>query len=320
MANACSHAPAPTVRLAIGGQAQLIYLTATLAQELGYYRDEALDVLLLDFPGGAKSLEALMGGSADVVCGFYDHRIQMAAQGKRLQAFVAMLRYPGLVAVAAAPGIARIEDLKGKTVGVSASGSSTHLFLNYFLTRHGLRPEDVSIASIGMSATAVGAVTHGKVDAAMMTDPALQIVRTQSPSVRILADTRTAEGVREAFGVDQYPAAVLYSTQTWIDAHEDAARKLARATRRTVDWMRSHTPEEIRARMPASFRGSDEAADLESLRSLQSMLSPDGHITPEAAQAVRQVLSVSLPAVREATLDLTQTYTDRFLPRGPAQR
>jgi NitT/TauT family transport system substrate-binding protein len=311
---ACSRAPAPPVRIAIGGQAQLIYLTATLAQELGYYRDEGLEVTLLDFPGGAKSLEALMGGSTDVVCGFYDHTIQMAAQGKQLRAFVAMLRYPGLVAVATAPGIVRVEDLKGKTVGVSAAGSSTNLFLNYLLVRHGLRPEDASPVSIGMSATAVGAVMHGKVDAAIMTDPALQIVRTQSPAAHILADTRTEAGVRDAFGVDVYPSAVLYSTAAWIAEHEDTARKLARATRKTVDWMRSHTPEEIRARMPASFRGSDAAADLEGLRSLQAMLSPDGRITPESAQAVRQVLNVSLPAVRDANLDLSKTYTDRFLP------
>src|SRR5437660_10039868 len=107
------------VKIAVGGQAELIYLPATLAQELGSYNDEGLDVTLLDFPGGAKSLEALLGGSADVVCGFYDHTVQMAAQGRELRAFVAMMRYPGLVAVAATPGIGRIEDLKGRTVGVS---------------------------------------------------------------------------------------------------------------------------------------------------------------------------------------------------------
>ena len=80
------------VRLAVGGQAQLIYLVATLAQELGYYRDEKLDVTIQDFPGGSKSLEALLGGSTDVVCGFYDHTIQMAAQGKDVRAFLSVLR------------------------------------------------------------------------------------------------------------------------------------------------------------------------------------------------------------------------------------
>ena len=154
--------PAPfPVRMAVGGRTQWIYLPATLAGDLGYFTDEGLSVSLQDFPGGAKSLEALLGGSTDVVCGFYDHTIQMAAQGRELNAFVAMLRYPGLIAVAR-PGIARIEELKGKTVGVSAPGSSTHMFLNYLLATRGMKSDDVSTASIGMSSTGCRSDDPGK--------------------------------------------------------------------------------------------------------------------------------------------------------------
>src|ERR1700735_2613304 len=88
------------VRIAVGGQAQLIYLPALLAQELGFYREAGLNVSEIEFHGGAKALEAMMCGSADVVCGFYDHTIQMAAEGKELRAFVAILRYPGVLLVA----------------------------------------------------------------------------------------------------------------------------------------------------------------------------------------------------------------------------
>lgn len=301
------------VRIAIGGQAQLIYLAATLAQELNYYKDAGLDVALLDFPGGQKSLEALLGGSTDVVCGFYDHTIVMATEGRELREFVAMLRYPGLVA--ASPSIAHIEELKGKIVGVSAAGSSTNFFLNYLLTSHGLKPDDVSVASIGMSATAVAAVTHNKVDAAIMTDPALEVVRKQTPGLHILADARTAEGTRAVFDVDSYPSAVLYSTAQWVETHHAEAGKLARAITRTLDWMRSQSPEEIRAKMPASFRTEDAAADIEGLRSLKAMLSEDGRLSPESAAAVKKVLSVSLEKVRNANIDLSRTYTNDFVSR-----
>jgi NitT/TauT family transport system substrate-binding protein len=302
---ACSR-PAPDIKIAIGGQAQLIYLPATMAQELGFYKEAGLNVTLLDFPGGAKSLEALMGGSTDVVCGFYDHTIQMAAQGKNLQAFVAMLRYPGLVL--ASPKIARIEDLKGKTVGVSAPGSSTHMFLNYLLIQHGIKPDDVSNASIGMSATAVGAVTRAKVDAAVMTDPALAIVRKQIPDLHLLADTRTAEGVKQVFGVDTYPSAVLYSKTEWVEKNPDTARKLASAITKTLSWLHSHSPSEIRARMPAAFRTADEATDLEVIKTAQAMYSADGKFSPEAVEAVRKVLNAS------SQIDLSKTYTNQFTP------
>jgi len=300
------------VKIAIGGQAQLIYLPATMAQELGFYKEAGLNVTLLDFPGGAKSLEALMGGSTDVVCGFYDHTIQMAAQGKDLRAFVAMLRYPGLVL--ASPKITRMEDLKGKTVGVSAPGSSTHMFLNYLLIAHGMKPDEVSSASIGMSATAVGAITHGKVDAAVMTDPALAIVGKQTPDLHLLADTRTAEGVKEAFGVDTYPSAVLYSKTEWVEKNPDTARKLAAAMTKTLSWLRSHSPAEILARMPAAFRTENEATDLEVLKTAQAMYSADGKFSPDAVEAVHKVLSASMESVRAAKIDLAKTYTNEFIP------
>lgn len=302
-----------SVRIAIGGQVQLIYLAATMAQELGYYGDEGLNVELQDFPGGQKSLEALLGGSTDVVCGFYDHTIEMAAKGRPLRAFAAILRYPGLVAVS--PKIARIADLKGKIVGVSAAGSSTQMFLNYLLAAHGMKTDDVSVASIGMTATAVGAISHGKVDAAIMTDPALAIVRKQIPDLKILADTRTAEGTRAVFGVDAYPSAVLYSTPAWLDAHRDQARRLARAITRTLAWMRARTPEEIREKMPAAFRTDDAATDIDCLRSMQAMLSSEGKLTLDSAEAVRKVLSASLAEVRSARIDLSQTYTNEFVTK-----
>jgi NitT/TauT family transport system substrate-binding protein len=310
----CSHDahPALPVRLAVGGQAQLIYLVATLAQELGYYRDESLDVTIQDFPGGSKSLEALLGGSTDVVCGFYDHTIQMAAQGKDVRAFLSVLRYPGLVAVAASPKISKIEDLKGGVVGVSSAGSSTHMFLNYLLTTHGIAPDQVSIASIGMSATAVAAITHSNVDAAIMTDPALGMVREKMPGLRILADTRTAAGTREVFDVDEYPSVVLYSTSRWLASHPEEARRIARAGLRTMEWLRSSSSSQINDRLPSQFRTGNGAVDAAGIEALKAMLSRDGKLSLDAAAAVRKVLSVSIADLRTANIDLATTFTNQF--------
>src|SRR5438034_3303822 len=171
----CARPPASgahRVRLAIGGQNQLTYLPATLARELGFYRDAGLDVELQDHAGGAKSLQALVGGSADVVCGFYDHTIQMAAEGRALVAFVSMLRFPGLVLVTSPRSPAKtIEDLKGRVAGVTSPGSSSHMLLTFLLRRHGVPVDSVSVTGIGAVATAVAAMEHGTVDAAMMADP-----------------------------------------------------------------------------------------------------------------------------------------------------
>src|SRR5689334_10643172 len=66
------------ISLVVAGRGNLVYAPVTLAENLGYYRAENLNVVLSDTAGGSKALQALLGGSADVVCGFYDHTIQMA--------------------------------------------------------------------------------------------------------------------------------------------------------------------------------------------------------------------------------------------------
>jgi NitT/TauT family transport system substrate-binding protein len=294
----------------------MVYLPTTLAQELGLYSDEGLDVELQDFAGGAKSLQALVGGSADVVSGFYDHTIQMAAEGRELVAFVTMLRFPGLVLVTspqAADTVTKIGDLKGRIAGVTTAGSSSQMLLTYLLQRHGVPPDAVSITAIGSAASAIAAIERGKVDAGMVADPAFTLIATRNTSVRVLADFRTAAGVKEAIGADAYPASVLYAPRDWIDANRDTAGRLARAIQRTLQWMHSHTPEEIAGRAPRAFRGEDEALYVESLKSSMPMFSPNGMMDAEGAQAVRILLAGSMEKVRDATIDLSKTYTNEFV-------
>jgi NitT/TauT family transport system substrate-binding protein len=304
------------VRLAIGGQNQMIYLPTTLAQELGFYRDEGLDVELQDFAGGAKALQALIGGSADVVSGFYDHTIQMAAEGREVVAFVTMLRFPGLVLVTSpqrAGTVTKIEDLKGRIAGVTTAGSSSQMLLTYMLQRHGVAADAVSITAIGNAATAIAAIEHGKVDAGMMADPSFTLVARRNPGVRVLADLRTAAGVKDAFGTDMYPGAVLYSKGDWIRANRDTALRLARVITRTLAWMHTHPPQEIADKTPKSFRGEDDALYIEALKSSMPMFSPDGVMAPEGADVVRTLLAGSMEKVRTAGVDVSKTYTNDFV-------
>ncbi|HEV3062450.1 MAG TPA: ABC transporter substrate-binding protein, partial [Vicinamibacterales bacterium] len=273
-----------TVRIAIGGQSQMVYLPTTLAQELGFYKAEGLDVELQDFQGGAKALQALVGGSADVVSGFYDHTIQMAAEGRTLVAFATMLRFPGLVLATspqAAASVSTIEDLKGRIVGVTTAGSSSQMFLTFLLTRHHVPPDSVSVTSIGSAATAIAAIEHGKIDAGWMADPSFTLVKQRNPTVRVLADLRREAGVVEAFGTTTYPGAVLYASGEWVGANRDTAARLARSIVRTLQWMRGHSAEEIAQQTPKDLRGEDDALYVEALKGSMAMFSTDGMMTAD---------------------------------------
>jgi len=311
-----SRSSAPHVRLAIGGQNQLVYLPTTLAQELGYYREEGVDVELQDHAGGAKALQSLVGGSSDVVSGFYDHTIQMAAEGREFVAFVTMLRFPGLVLVTSprsAGSVTKIEDLKGRIAGVTAAGSSSQTLLTYLLQRHGLALEDVSITAVGSAATAIAAIEHGQVDAAMVADPAFTLVSTRNPTVRVLADLRTAAGVKAAFGADTYPSSVLYSKAEWVRANRDTTSRLARAILRTLQWMHTHSAQEIAEKMPKTIRGEDDALYVDAVKNSMPMFSPDGAMDAKGAEAVLALLAGSMEKVKAAPIDLSKTYTNEFV-------
>jgi len=304
------------VRIAVGGQNQMVYLPTTLAHELGFYREEGLDAELQDFAGGAKALQALVGGSADVVSGFYDHTIQMAAEGRELVAFVTMLRFPGLVLVTSpqsATQVTTIGDLKGRIAGVTTAGSSSQMLLTYMLQRHSVAAEAVSITAIGSAATAIAALEHGKVDVAMVADPAFTLVQRRNPGVRVLADLRTAAGVKAALGAQAYPASVLYAKGDWIRANRDTTARLARAITRTLSWMQAHTPQEIADKTPKTFRGEDDALYVEALKASMPMFSPDGVMPAEGTDIVRTLLAGSMEKVRGATIDVSKTYTNEFI-------
>ena len=87
----------PKVTLAVGGKNLLYYLPLTIAESLGYFKEEGLEVSIVDFAGGSQALRAVVGGSADVVSGAFEHTINMQAKGQRMRAFVLQGRAPQIV-------------------------------------------------------------------------------------------------------------------------------------------------------------------------------------------------------------------------------
>ena len=85
------------ISIAVGGKNLFYYLPLTIAERLGYFKEEGLDVEISDFAGGSKALQALVGGSADVVSGAFEHTIDMQAKGQSIQAFVLQGRAPQIV-------------------------------------------------------------------------------------------------------------------------------------------------------------------------------------------------------------------------------
>src|ERR1044071_4829613 len=303
------------VSIAVGGAGCLCYLPTVLAKQLGEYDKAGVEVELINFKGGSQALQAVIGGSADVVSGYYDHCVNLAAKGQNLQSFVVYDRYPGMI-LAVSPEVTDIKSLKdlaGKAVGVSAPGSSTDFFLKYLLAKNGMDPSGTSVGGIGLAATAVAAMEHGKVQAAVMLDPAATLLQNKfKDKFRILADVRTQKDTLDIFG-GEYPGGALYTRADWIAKNEATTQKLTNAIIATLKWIHSHTPEEIMAKMPEELVGPDKALYLAALKNTIPMYSRTGMMDPKGAQAVLAVFSQSVPEIAKANIDLSKTYTNRFV-------
>ena len=308
----------PSVKIAVGGAGCLCYLPTVLAKQLGEYEKAGVDVEMIDFKGGSQALQAVIGGSADVVSGYYDHCVNLAAKGQNLQSFVVYDRYPGMILAVSpeATDIKSIKDLAGKAVGVSAPGSSTDFFLKYLLAKNGMDPNGTSVVGIGLAATAVAAMEYGKVQAAVMLDPAATLLQNKfKDKFRILADVRTQKDTLDIFG-GEYPGGSLYTRADWIQKNEATVQKLTNAVIATLKWIHSHTPEEIMARMPAELIGPDKELYLAALKNTLPMFSQTGLMDPKGAQAVLAVFSQSVPEIAKANIDLSKTYTNRFVEQA----
>jgi NitT/TauT family transport system substrate-binding protein len=303
------------VTVAIGGAGCLCYLPTVLAEELGEYKKAGVAVELVDFKGGSQALTAVIGGSADVVSGYFDHCVNLAAKNQALEAFVVYDRYPGLALVVGPKQTGKIKsvkDLKDTKVGVSAPGSSTDFFLKYLLSKNGVDPNSVGVVGIGLAATAVAAMEQGSVDAAVMLDPAITQVQARNKDLKILSDTRTQKDTLDVFG-GEYPGGALYTKSAWIVAHPKETQALTNAILATLKWIHSHTAEEIMAKMPENLVGPDKALYLAALKNTIPMYSTTGKMDPKGAQAVLDVFSQSSPEVKNAKIDLSKTYTNKFV-------
>lgn len=309
---------ATKLTIAIGGAGCLCYLPTVLAEQLGEYRKAGLEIELVNFKGGSQALTAVIGGSADVVSGYYDHCVNIAARNQNLQAFVVYDRFPGLV-LGVSPRhtgeIASVKDLAGKKVGVSAPGSSTDFFLKYMLTKAGVAADAAAVISVGLDATSVAAMEQGTVDAAVMLDPTPTLLNAKYPPLRILSDTRTADDTLAVFK-GEYPGGALYSRGDWIAKHEPETLALTTAMLATLKWIHAHSAEDIAARMPAEFVGTDRDLYVAALKNTLPMYSTTGRMDPKGAEAVLTMFSQSSPEVARAKIDLSRTYTNRFVEQA----
>lgn len=310
----------PDVHIAIGGKSALYYLPLTLAERLGYFKDEGLNVRISDFPGGSRSLQAVVGGSADVVSGAYEHTINMQARGLHFMSFVLAGAAPqisvGIVSSLAAK-YKSPKDLKGLRIGVSAPGSSTNMVADFLLAKGGLRPTDASIIGIGGGATVIAAVDQGRVDVVSQTDPALTILE-KAGKIKIIAETRTPEGTVKLFG-GPMPAASLYAPADFIKKNPHTTQALANAMVRALVWLQDASPQQVLDTVPEEYLLGNKAMYLFAFNNVKTAYSKDGIMSEAGPKTILKAMASFNPKIQPAKIRLGETYTNEFAKKAYAK-
>jgi len=310
----------PKTTIAVGGKNLLYYLPLTIAEQRGYFKAEGLDVTIVDFAGGARALQAVVGGSADVVSGAFEHTVNMQHKGQRMRAFVLQGRAPQIV-LGVNPktmaGFKTVADLKGKKIGVTAPGSSTNVMVNFILAKAGLKPSDVSIIGVGASQGAVAAMRTGQIDAISNLDPVITLLQ-RSGDLKIVSDTRILAESEKVFG-GPMPAGCLYAPQAFIDKNPNTTQALANAIVRANKWIQEAGAADIINAVPESFLLGDRAVYIDAFLSAKGALSADGVFPDKGPDTAFRALASIDAEIAAAKLDLGAVFTNDFVRKANAK-
>ncbi|WP_347558888.1 ABC transporter substrate-binding protein [Robbsia sp. KACC 23696] len=314
---ASSFAQADTLTLMTAGKSKFIYMPLVLAASLGYFRDEGLDVKILSQQAGIDSTTELLSDAVQGAAGFYDHTIDLQTRGVGLVSLVVFAQSAGLVELASArTDLHSMSGIAGKQLGVTGLGSSTYFITRYIASRAGVPSKNYTIVPIGSPDKFISAFREGRLDAALIEEPAATQLIAESGAT-VLADLRSVEGSRSVFG-GNYAGACLYVRREWLESHHAQAQKLVTALVRSLHYIASHDAATIAAHLPQDSDRPANALYLDALRRSIPMFVVDGRMPEGAPETVLKLLTSNNTAIDPRHVDLSETYTNAFVDQASA--
>jgi NitT/TauT family transport system substrate-binding protein len=268
----------------------------------GIFRKHGLDVERIDFAGGAKLAQAMTAGAVDisiatgadmlfVIRGAPERAV--AAYGNDLNSVSIVARTDDTVRT--------IDDLKGKTIGSTTTGSFTSWIARKISINHGWGPDGVKLAYLGQMSGIVAGLMAKDVDAIVGTT-ATALVMQKEGRVRII--------VKAGDEITNFIADVIYASQPMMTQHPDVLRRFLAAWFDTMRFMKANKAETIRLTQPDTKLPDDIAAAV--YDSEMPSFFTDGHFDRAKLAAVKQAL-IDVNLIQTPPPD-DQLITETFLP------
>jgi NitT/TauT family transport system substrate-binding protein len=306
------------ITIAVANKGALAYLPLTVAEQLGFFRLEGLEVDIVEPPYLARAQQLATSGGADMVSGWVEQTLvqtpaRQQAKGPAFVAFVLMGRAPQMafgVSTKTLPDFKNMSDLRGKKIGIIAPNTPSHTIAHLVLSRAGLRLTDMNFVSVGAPSGALAALRAGQIDALSYVDP-LATQLEQRGELRVVADTRTLRGTLAACGGDM-PASCLYATPEFIQNNPVTTQAVTHAMVRALKWLQTAGVSDMMKIVPESYFAGDRALYLAAFARMREAIALDGIISPAGMRNTLEAIRGAEPTLRTQGIDLDKCYTNVF--------
>ncbi|WP_219851772.1 ABC transporter substrate-binding protein [Methylibium rhizosphaerae] len=289
-------AAAQETKLAIGISGWTGFAPLTLAKEAGLFKKHGLDVSIKKIPQKDRHL-AIASGDIQCAATTVETWIVWNANGVATTQIFQMDKSFGADGMVVKPGIAKIADLKGKTVAASAPGTAPYFTLAWMLKKNGLSIKDVKVVNLEPQAAANAFVAGaGDLDAGMTYEPYLSAVRAKPEAGRIIATTLDYPMVMDTFGcTPKFLADNPKAAQGLADAYFDAVEMIRTDPKKSFEIMGADVKQSAEAfeKSQSFLRWQDRAANQKFFAGEHAAFSKEAAELLLEAGIIRQVPDLS---------------------------
>lgn len=301
-------------KIAPGPKGGLLYLSEMVAEGIGAFKDQGVDLTVLPTTGGNDAAKALMSGDADFAMLAFDHVLKNRAQGADLVVIAFLTKNPALTFVVQSDlqsKVKSIKDLKGQKIGVSSLGGGTHMAVLSLLKQAGMKPDDVEIVAAKDKLAQMWA--SKEIAAAMHVDPQITEL-VSSGKAFILADYRKSQDTTALYGTD-YPLGTLVTRTEVIQKNPELVQRVVNAVMAANTFIKSHSPAEVAAKVPAEYTAGASYYDQMVTQNLEA-LSLTGTASDAGINTVLKQLKENQIVPADAKIDLAQSVDLSFVNKA----
>jgi len=288
-------------RLAHGySSASGVFAGLWVAQEGKIFEKYDIDSHLVLIASGSLMVQAMLGGELPIAAAAGSAAVDASLGGADVVMFGSLVKVPAFY-IMALPEIKTLDDLRGKTVGVTRFGSSTDFTMRYVLRKQGLEPgRDVTIIQTGDLFAAAAMLRSRTIVAAPFSSPTN--LRAEEAGARVLMNMGKA-------GV-YFPHDAFMARRSFIAANADLVRRFLKAYSEAV--YRLFTDKDLSRRAIAKFARANDAKTLDTVYQYAvDYVDKVPYNTREGIQEVLNQAAARNPKAKEAKPEAF--YDDRYV-------